>query len=140
MSKMKAISQNHCVHSSTVVELFIPEAGRPGVTQVPWYADRRERDYNQVTKMVNFQDGWLLPRLPDPRQKPSSLKQRPCELFFHQYSPGRRTDSTSSRPDQDMVTQQLWANQSVFLSTGQPQIREGNSRESLKCPSLGLRD
>lgn len=61
----------------------------------------------------------LLSPPPDLRQKPSSLKQKPCRLFFsHQQAPCWLTGSTSSKPGPGHVIRQLCYQSSIlFLQT-----------------------
>lgn len=83
--------------------------------------------------MANFQDGWLLLHTPDSRQKPGSLKQRPCRVF--------------SQPA-DVLSQQVqgWlrtgyttvvGNHSIFIQTHHPQIRRRKLFRDCKHPSSG---
>lgn len=83
--------------------------------------------------MVNFQDGLLLPHLPDLSQKPGSLKQEPCRFFSLLLMEWFNKFKARSRLVHTMVEGQL-AVLSVFSLTN-PKLGEVESSLTYKTPA-----
>lgn len=92
--------------------------------------------------MGNFQEGKLsvLPDLPEWRQKPNSLKQRPGRLFFSTSEAPLLVDHpTNLRLNRDMFTPKFWACKppGLFKLTNHKLIEKDLSN-ALKTLSPGL--
>lgn len=88
--------------------------------------------------MGKFQEGWLLPCPHNLRQKPNSLKQRPCGLLPPTGSL-RWTGSTNSRLDQNMSHSCCGPISLSFFKLTNPKLEKENFSEPLKSPALQKR-